>query len=143
MHEVAWAEAVLPGSIPDHELREVQQLSPMPGSASEDLMQEDAELLLGLLKGALDNCLLHSTPRATEALLYIEQTPQLFHQSIHEFLAAIMCDKHRPSLRAANTLQDRTSQIGVPHAGHALEQGRSCGDAHMSARTRSHPCHTE
>ena len=71
MDEIARAEAVLPWSIPDYELREMQQLSPVPGRAGEDLMQEDAELLLGLLMRALDNGLLHKPPRATEALLDI------------------------------------------------------------------------
>ena len=71
VHEVARAKAVLPGSIPDHELREVQQLFPMPGSTSEDLVQEDTELLLGLLMRALDDGLFHRQPCATEALLNV------------------------------------------------------------------------
>ena len=103
---------------------------PMPRGTIEHFVEKNTQLLLSFLVGPLDQRLFDGSPRAAETLLHVEQAPQLLHQRIHELLPAIMRDEHGPGLRTTNAPEDSAPQVGVPHTGHAFEQGRPCGDTH-------------
>ena len=75
MDRIAGAKPTRARSIPNYELRKMQQVPSMPQGAGKHLMQEDTQLLLGLQMRTLDYCLLDGAPRATQALLHINQGP--------------------------------------------------------------------
>ena len=75
MDQIAGANPMPAKGTPNYELREMQQLPPMSCGAGKHLMQEDTQLLLGLLMRTLDHCLLDGAPSATEAMLHIKPGP--------------------------------------------------------------------